>query len=414
MTGPEGEFYSAEDADSVVQAGKPDQAEGAFYVWKKDDIDTVLGPDRAKVFDYVYGVEADGSDGGADTSGALSGKNILSQHHSPDATAKECNSSQEEVRQLLNDSRMILLMARDRRPRPGRDDKVITAWNGLMISAFARGALVLSDPRYLEAAERAAGFIQKELYRKTDDTLLRIYREGESKIDGFTDDYAFFIQGLIDLYEASSDIHWLEFAETLQNRQNDLFWDKKGGASFTTSGKDPNLFLRSKGDVDGAEPSPNSISALNLLRLSWFFDNKDWHRMAEQTINAFQARLSRSPSSLPLMLVALDASESAPRQVIIAGKPDASDTFELLREINKRYQPNEILIIADGGPGQAYFTQKIEFFKDVHPIADKATAYVCQNFVCQLPTSDPAVVARLLDNSKSPPADRTKQDAGKQ
>jgi len=244
--------------------------------------------------------------------------------------------------------------------------------------------------------------------------LLRTYREGESKIEGFTDDYAFFIQGLLDLYEASFDIRRLDLANTLQERQNALFWDKKGGAYFTTSGKDPNLFLRSKGDFDGAEPSPNSVSALNLTRLSWFFDNNDWHRMAEQTINAFQAQLSRSPSSLPLMLVALDASESAPRQVIIAGKPDASDTFELLREINKRYQPNEILIIADGGPGQAYFTQKIEFFKDVHPIADKATAYVCQNFVCQLPTSDPAVVARLLDNSKSPPTDRAKQDAGKQ
>src|SRR6202022_1163605 len=127
---------------------------------------------------------------------------------------------------------------------------------------------------------------------------------------------------------------------------------------FTTSGKDPNLFLRSKGDFDGAEPSPNSISALNLTRLSWFFDNKDWHRMAEQTINAFQAQLSRSPSSLPLMLVALDASESAPRQVVIAGKPDASDTLALLREINKRYQPNEILILPEGARGRANFPQK--------------------------------------------------------
>jgi hypothetical protein len=137
--------------------------------------------------------------------------------------------------------------------------------------------------------------------------------------------------------------------------------------------------------------------------------------MAEQTINAFQAQLSRSPSSLPQMLVALDASESAPKQVVIAGKPEAPDTLALLREVNHRYQPNEILILADGGPGQAYFIQKIEFFKDVHPIDDKATAYVCQNFVCQLPTSDLAVISRLLDAGKSPPTDdRAKQDAGKQ
>jgi uncharacterized protein len=137
--------------------------------------------------------------------------------------------------------------------------------------------------------------------------------------------------------------------------------------------------------------------------------------MAEQTINAFQAQLSQSPSSLPQMLVALDASASSPRQVVIAGKPDASDTQALLWEVNHRYQPNEILILADRGPGQAYFTQKIEFFKDVHPIDDKATAYVCENFVCQLPTSDLAVVSRLLDTGKSPPGDNgAKPDAGKQ
>jgi hypothetical protein len=193
------------------------------------------------------------------------------------------------------------------------------------------------------------------------------------------------------------------------------FGIRRGGAYFTTSGNDPNLLLRTKGDFDGAEPSPNSVSALNLVRLSWFFDNKDWHRMAEETINAFQARLSQSPSSLPQMVVALDASASSPRQVVIAGKPNASDTQALLQEVNHRYEPNEILILADGGSGQAYFTQKIEFFKDVHPIDDKATAYICENFVCQLPTSDLAVVSRLLDTGKSPPTDnRAKPDAGKQ
>lgn len=137
--------------------------------------------------------------------------------------------------------------------------------------------------------------------------------------------------------------------------------------------------------------------------------------MAEETINAFQARLSQSPSSLPQMVVALDASASSPRQVVIAGKPNASDTQALLQEVNHRYEPNEILILADGGSGQAYFTQKIEFFKDVHPIDDKATAYICEKSVCQLPTSDLAVVSRLLDTGKSPPTDnRAKPDAGKQ
>jgi uncharacterized protein YyaL (SSP411 family) len=415
MTGPEGGFYSAEDADSLVQAGKPDHREGAFYVWTKDEVDHALGPERAKVFDHVYGVEAKGNAGDSDTSGELAGKNILIERHSVADVAREFNSSEDQVRQILDESRKLLLEVRNQRPRPSRDDKVVTSWNGLMISAFARGAQVLDEPRYLTTARQAADFVQTKLYRENDKTLLRTYREGESKIDGFTDDYAFFIQGLLDLYEVSFDTDWLDLATALQDTQNALFWDKKGDAYFTTTGKDPNLFLRSKKDFDGAEPSPNSVSALNLARLSWFFDNKDWHRMAEQTIDAFQLQLSRSPSSLPLMLVALDASESAPRQVVIAGKPGASDTLALLREVNNRYHPNEILILADGGPGQAYFTQKVEFFKDVHPIEDKATAYVCQNFVCQLPTNDLAVLSHLLDTGKSPPNDNSaKQDAGKQ
>ena len=415
MTGPEGGFYSAEDADSLVQAGKPDHREGAFYVWTKDEVDHALGPERVKVFDHVYGVEAKGNAGDSDTSGELAGKNILIERHSVADVAREFNSSEDQVRQILDESRKLLLEARNQRPRPSRDDKVVTSWNGLMISAFARGAQVLDEQRYLTTARQAADFVQTKLYRENDKTLLRTYREGESKIDGFTDDYAFFIQGLLDLYEVSFDTDWLDLATALQDTQNALFWDKKGDAYFTTTGKDPNLFLRSKKDFDGVEPSPNSVSALNLARLSWFFDNKDWHRMAEQTIDAFQLQLSRSPSSLPQMLVALDASESAPRQVVIAGKPGASDTLALLREVNNRYHPNEILILADGGPGQAYFTQKVEFFKDVHPIEDKATAYVCQNFVCQLPTNDLAVLSNLLDTGKSPPNDNSaKQDAGKQ
>ncbi len=352
MTGPEGGFYSAEDADSLVHAGKPDHREGAFYVWTKDEVDHALGPERAKVFDHVYGVEAKGNAGDRDTSGELSGKNILIERHSVADVAREFNSSEDQVRQILDESHKLLLEARNQRPRPSRDDKVVTSWNGLMISAFARGAQVLDEPRYLTTARQAAAFVQTKLYRENDKTLLRTYREGESKIDGFTDDYAFFIQGLLDLYEVSFDTDWLDLATALQDTQNALFWDKKGDAYFTTTGKDPNLFLRSKKDFDGAEPSPNSVSALNLARLSWFFDNKDWHRMAEQTIDAFQLQLSRSPSSLPQMLVALDASESEPRQVDIAGKPGASDTLALLREVNNRYHPNEILIIADGGPGQ--------------------------------------------------------------
>jgi hypothetical protein len=262
MTGPDGEFYSAEDADSLLRAGKPDYAEGAFYVWTKDEVDQALGPDRARIFGYVYGVEANGNaPAGSDPSGELTRKNILIERHSVKDGAKEFNLSEDQVRQLLDESRRLLQDARNQRPHPSRDDKVVTAWNGLMISAFARAAQVLDEPRYLKTATEAAGFVRAKLYRRNDHTLLRIYLDGESKIDGFTDDYAFFIQGLLDLYEASFDTRWLDLATALQERQNALFRDKGDGAYFTTTGKDPNLFLRSKGDYDGAEPSPNSVSS---------------------------------------------------------------------------------------------------------------------------------------------------------
>jgi uncharacterized protein len=418
MTGPESGFYSAEDADSLVRAGKSDRAEGAFYVWEKDEVDHVLGPDGAKIFDYIYGIEAKGNAYESDTSGELVGKNVLIERHSLGEAAKEFNLKEDQVRQSLEASRKLLLEARNQRPRPNRDDKVVTSWNGLMISAFARGARVLNEPGYLKTATEAAQFVETKLYQKTDHSLQRTYREGESKINGFSDDYAFFIQGLLDLYEASFDTRWLELATTLQERQNALFWDREGAAYFTTSGQDPNLLLRTKGDYDGAEPLANSVSALNLVRLSWFFENNEWRKMAEQTIDAFEAELSRSALSLAQMLVALDALEAAPKQVVIAGKWDCPDTQTLLREVNHRYQPNAVSILADGGSGQAYFNQKIEFLKEVHPIDNKATAYVCENFVCQLPTNDLAVMTRLLDTKvaternpptqKSPAADNTK------
>jgi len=417
MTGPEGGFYSAEDADSLVRTGKSDRAEGAFYVWEKDEIDDVLGSDRAKIFDYIYGVEAKGNAAESDTSGELIGKNVLIERHSLEEAAKKFDLKEDQVRQSLQESKKLLLEARHQRPRPNRDDKVVTSWNGLMISAFARGARVLNEAGYLKTAQEAAQFVQGKLYRQKDHSLQRTYREGESKINGFSDDYAFFIQGLLDLYEASFDTHWLELASSLQERQNALFWDREGAAYFTTSGQDPNLLFRTKGDYDGAEPLANSVSALNLVRLSWFFENNEWRKMAEQTIDAFEAELSRSALSLAQMLVALDASEAAPKQVVIAGKWDCSDTQTLLREVNHRYQPNAVLMLADGGSGQAYFDQKIEFFKDVHPLNGKATAYICENFVCREPTNDVAVMIRLLDakvtSGKSPATDNSK-NAGKE
>ena len=267
MRGPEGEFYCAEDADSLREHGKPEHGEGAFYVWDAGQIEKALGREQAAIFNFYYGAEPSGNvPPELDIQGEFKGMNILIVRHSLAETARQFDKSAPEVRELLAAARQKLLAARAGRPRPARDDKVLTAWNGLMISGFARAAQVLDEPRYLEAARAAASFLQGRLYDPKAGILKRRYRAGHVAINGFLDDYAFLIQGLLDLYEASFDVRWLSWAVQLQQMQDQLFWDSKHGGYFATSGDDPSILVRMRDDYDGAEPSPNSVAAMNLLR----------------------------------------------------------------------------------------------------------------------------------------------------
>ena len=325
MTSKEGGFFSAEDADSLLEHGKPEHAEGAFYVWTKKEIDSALGND-AEIFHFHYGVQPDGNaPEGSDPQGEFTGKNILIERHVMAETAQRFKKSEDEVRQSLARSREKLLSIRSKRPRPHLDDKIISAWNGLMISAYARAGQLLDDPQYLESATRAAKFVRTHLWDDKGKTLFRSYREARGEVDGFADDYAFVIQGLVDLYEASFDVAWLKFAVDLQETQDRLFFDEKAGGYFSTSGKDKNVVLRMKDDNDSAEPAASSVAALNLLRLAQIRDRKDWRERAEKTINAFHPTLSHFASAMPQMLVALDSSLSKPRQIVIAGKRRAGD-----------------------------------------------------------------------------------------
>jgi uncharacterized protein YyaL (SSP411 family) len=265
-----------------------------------------------------------------------------------------------------------------------------------MISAFARASQVLNDPSYLDAASRAADFIQQRLYRADTNTLLRSYREGASEVDGFGGDYAFFIQGLLDLYEASFDPSRIGLALKLQQRQDELFSDAKQGGYFSTTGADANVLLRMKEADDTAEPSPNSVTALNLLRIGYMLDESDAQQRAEETLRAFARQLEAAPSSMPQMLVALSWSRSKPKQVVIAGKADDAAMQAMLREVHRHFVPHEVLILADGGAGQRFFSDRVEFMKSVGKIDNKPTAYVCENFVCQLPTTDLKTLANLL------------------
>ena len=401
MISKEGGFFSAEDADSPVVAGVGDpghsqNAEGAFYVWTKKEIDDALG-DATEIFDFHYGVQPHGNaPEGSDPQDEFRGKNILIQRHDIVETAQHFKKSEDEIRKLLARSRERLFSIRVRRPRPHLDDKIIAAWNGLMISAYARGAQVLHEPRYLEHATRAAKFIRSQLWENSKRILFRSYRQGRGTVEGFADDYSFVIQGLLDLYEASFEVEWLKFAVELQETQDRLFFDQGTGGYFSTSGDDKSVFLRLKDDNDGAEPAASSVAALNLLRLAQIRNTAEWRQRAEKTINAFHATVSSFASAMPQMLVALDYSLSKPRQIVIAGKPDAPETQALLAEVRRHFLPSTVVLLADGAEGQAYLGENNEAIRAMSMIDGKPAAYVCENFTCKAPMTEAKALSQLL------------------
>jgi len=401
MTSKEGGFFSAEDADSPIGAAGADRGhvetrEGAFYVWTKEEIDAALG-DAADVFDFHYGVQPHGNaPEGSDPQDEFRGQNILIERHAIAETARHFHKTAGEIQKLLAQCCEKLFSIRAKRPRPHLDDKIIAAWNGLMISAYARGAQVLDEPRHLEIATRAARFVRTNLYEEKSKLLYRNYRGSRSDIEGFADDYAFVIQGLLDLYEASFDVEWLKFAIQLQEMQDRLFFDEKNGGYFSTSGKDESVFLRMKDDNDGAEPAASSVAALNLLRLARLTDDKKMAEHARKTVNAFAMTLSHFPSAMPQMLTALDYALSKPRQIVIAGKKNAAETKELLREANRHFLPKRVLVLADGAEGQEYFGEKNEAIRAMSPIDGKPAAYVCENFTCKAPVTDAKQLRELL------------------
>ena len=399
MTGPDGQFFSAEDADSGVPGRPGEHAEGAFYVWEQDEVARVLETDAAKILSFRYGIEEKGNVR-SDPQGEFPRKNVLYVAHSIEDTAKRFNKTPEAIRELLAEARASLLTYRASRPHPHLDDKTLTAWNGLMISAFARAAQVLDEPRYRAAARKAAAFIETRLYDKPSGELKRRYRQGEVSIDGFANDYAFLIQGLLDLYEADFDVRHLEWALALQQKQDELFWDTAAGGYFGTTGKDPTVLLRAKEGYDGAEPSASSVSALNLLRQAQMTDQRKYSKRAEEVFSAFSHSLSRAPHALPAMLAALDFQLGHPRQIVIAGDPRAADTLDLLRTVQVRFIPNKTLLLADGDQGQKTLARYYPFISKLSPIDGKATAYVCENGACQFPATDPVALEKALGSPK--------------
>jgi uncharacterized protein YyaL (SSP411 family) len=302
---------------------------------------------------------------------------------------------------------------RGRRPRPHLDDKILTAWNGLMISALAKGARLLGDQSYLATATRAAEFVHHELYDAASGIVYRSWRDpssglgagGRSNIQGFAEDYAFLIQGLLDLYEAGFDVRWLQWAEQLQATMDRLFEDRERGGYFNSRADDPTVIVRLKEDHDGAEPSANSVAVLNLLRLDAMVGNdgsggtppSSYRDRALKTILALRPQWSAVPHSLPQLLGAFELAMDAPRTVVLAGDRDATDFRALLSTLDEKLGPRRAVVWADAGPGQKWLATRRPYLAEMKAIDGRATAYVCENFACQAPVTDPAELRRLLD-----------------
>ncbi|MSU49167.1 MAG: thioredoxin domain-containing protein, partial [Opitutus sp.] len=416
LTNPAGGFYTAEDADSEGTGddgqGTGHMTEGAFYAWSATELRAVLGDDFPLMAAHFGVAEAGNVAGHLDPHGEFRGKNILAQRRSLVETARQFSLEAEQANDQLLAALGKLRAARAKRPRPLLDDKILTANNGLMISALAKGAVVLGTPeggdgppgrpseparrgekgneereRLLGAATRAAEFLERELYDATRGVLYRTWREGRGRTEGFAEDYAFLIQGLLDLHEASFEIRWLRWAEGLQAKMDELFWDEERGGYFNSAANDPSLVLRLKEDYDGAEPAPSSVAAMNLLRLGGLLHDDDRRERGRRTIEAFRTQWSRAAHAMPQMLCALELALEPARHVVIAGDPRRDDFRALAAVLHERIGPRRLALAADGGEAQAWLARRAPWLAGLKPIAGRATAYVCEDFSCRAPVS---------------------------
>lgn len=402
MVHPEGGFYSAEDADSApvdseLHAEENKNIEGAFYVWEQKEIDAVLDSYMAEIFAFHYGVKPEGNVE-FDAHGDFKGKNILFVAHSKDETANRFGITIPDVEQVLAESKSKLLARRNKRPKPHLDDKILTSWNGLMISALSRAYQTFGKEAYLTGAQRAAIFIKDNLYDQKNDQLYRRWRNDERKILGVASDYAFLIQGLLDLYEADFDPIWLEWALVLADRQIDLFYDATSGGFYMTSkDHDRHLIIRVREELDSALPSDNSVSALNLLRLWRLTHSKDYLDAAEKTLRHVLSRVQSHPESAPHMLIAYMYSKVKPIDIIITGEQGKTDTQRLLKAARSKSIFGKMILLAENELTRKKLAEYFPFIASIKETEGKASARVCVAHACQLPVFDPSALVEMLN-----------------
>jgi uncharacterized protein YyaL (SSP411 family) len=380
MNDKTGGFYSTEDADSQ---GK----EGLFYLWSRDELSRLLEKEEAETFSFFYNLKKVGNFPFPEE--YHSGLNILHIRKDIRAAAGELDIREEEFEKRLTSARRKLLKARNMRERPGLDDKIITSWNALMISALARGYQVFTDTKYLQAAEKAAMFLIEKM-RTEGGKLLRTFRKGKAKFYGYLEDYAYTARAFIDLYESAFDEKWLFAAEDLVEEALAQFWEEKSSGLFNTGRFHQNLIVRTKSENDSAIPSPAGVAVEALIRLGMLLDREDLLDKAHRILLINYPYMEKAPQGYLSLLRNVDFFVHPPKEIAIAGQNGAKDSKQLLKAIHSRFLPNRVIAFLDPNAAEAEkLSKKIPLLAGRTLVNGKATAYICRNFTCQLPATSP-------------------------
>jgi hypothetical protein len=380
MTDSGGGFYSTQDADSEGEEGK-------FFVWTPEEVTALIGDEDARLFNRYFDVSEVGN---------FEGHNILHVDEDMDPIARLMKVSRGRLAEAVERGRRILFEAREKRVKPFRDEKILTAWNGLMMRSFAEASRAFDRKDYLEIAVRNADFLLAKMRR--DGRLLRTYKDGESKLNGYLEDYAYVIDGLLSLYEASFDLRWFEEARALAETMIAQFWDDEAGGFFFTSADHEKLITRAKDFYDNAIPSGNSAAAAALTRLSLFTGEDRYRRTAETIFRLMKPAMTRAPSAFGRLLSALDLFLASPYEIAIIGAPDDAETRAMIDVVFKRYLPNRVIAFAPYAGSNASGAIKLLEGRDM--IDGKATAYVCRNFYCEAPQTHAEGLAKALNAGK--------------
>ncbi|MDD2390782.1 MAG: thioredoxin domain-containing protein [Desulfobacterales bacterium] len=393
MVSDNGGFFTGEDADSEGE-------EGRFYVWRMDQIRRTIGELTPLPWERMFNLDPDGNYV-EETTGHKTGSNILYQDRRLAQWARELDTEEAQLCHQWTQIREKLFAARNRRPRPLKDDKILTSWNGLMISALALGARVLNIPKYACASQQAAHFI---LTRLKDETgrLLHRFCDNDTGICANANDYAFFISGLIQLYQASFDPFYLKQAVQLQHQMSTDFQDPENGGFFLTSAQTQDLPVRPKELYDGSLPSANSVSLSNLLLLARLTGEPDWEKKAHALMHAFSGTIQAHPSQYTHFMTGLDLALNPGMEIVIAGEPDSVATQQMLTALNSHFIPRKVVLLKSKRHGKQ-LAQIAPYTASLFAQGENTTAFVCRQFSCHQPTTDAAELSSLLQE-KEPPA----------